>query len=261
MQGFIRTYADAGNRMQDTFDVAVVMPSLLRPQLREALRSIFTQDLAGRIQVLIGIDTLEGDYSLLESVCNERPTNCTVQVFYPGYSTSRRHGGLGLAYDGGVLRCILSHLANSQFVAYLDDDNYWRSDHLRLLHDAMNQADWAFSLRWFLHPVSRRPICVDEWELVGPGRGFFKGAYGGFVDPSCLMLNKVTCEGVLPWWNRPLRADASAMSADRSVFSALCRSFKGIGTDQPTAFYQINPADPVHAARVQLMGDAYNQAE
>ena len=53
--------------MQDIFDVAVVMPSLLRPQLRDALRSIFAQDLIGRIQVLIGIDTLEGDCSLLES--------------------------------------------------------------------------------------------------------------------------------------------------------------------------------------------------
>ncbi len=169
MSSFIRTYADAGTRMQDIFDVAVVMPSLLRPQLRDALRSIFAQDLIGRIQVLIGIDTLEGDCSLLESVCHERPTKCTVQVFYPGYSTSRRHGGLGLAYDGGVLRCILSHLANSQFVAYLDDDNYWRSDHLRLLRDAVSQADWAFSLRWFLHlryhAVRSAWTSGNRWDL------------------------------------------------------------------------------------------------
>src|SRR5690348_3372870 len=122
MVSFIRTYADTGTRMQDTFDVAVVMPSLLRPELRDALRSVFAQDIAGRIQVLIGIDTIEGEYSIVESVCDERPENCAVQILYPGYSTSRRHGGLGLAYDGGVLRCILSHLANSQFVAYLDDD-------------------------------------------------------------------------------------------------------------------------------------------
>ncbi|HTI80003.1 MAG TPA: glycosyltransferase family A protein [Acetobacteraceae bacterium] len=260
MKSFIRTYADAGTRMQDTFDVAVVMPSLLRPQLRDALRSIFAQDIIGRIQVLIGIDTLESDDSLVESVCRERPSKCAVQILYPGYSTSRRHGGLGLAYDGGVLRCILSYIANSQFVAYLDDDNYWRPDHLRLLRGAISQADWAFSLRWFLHPVSRRPICVDEWESVGPGHGLFKEAFGGFVDPSCLMLNKITCEGVLPWWNRPMRGDQDGMSADRSVFAALYRSFKGAGTNVPTTFYQMNPADPVHAARVQLMGNAYDQA-
>ncbi len=88
----------------------------------------------------------------------------------------------------------------------------------------------------------------------------FKDAYGGFVDPSCLMLNKITCEGVLPWWNRPLRGDVDGMSADRSVFSALCRSFKCAGTNQPTAFYQMNPADPANAARVQLMGNAYDHA-
>jgi hypothetical protein len=246
--------------MQDTFDVAVVMPSMLRPQLKDALRSIFAQDLPGRIQVLIGIDTFDGDYSLVESVCDERPTNCAVQTFYPGYSTSRRHGGLGLASDGGVLRLVLSHIANSRYVAYLDDDNFWRSDHLRLLCDCMKQADWAFSLRWFLHPVSRRPICVDEWESVGPGRGLFQKAYGGFVDPSCLMLNKITCEGVLPWWNRPLRSDVSGMSADRNVFAALCKHFKSTGTDQPTVFYQLNPADTAHAVRLRLIGDAYDRA-
>jgi hypothetical protein len=260
VSSFLQTYADAMTRMQDPFDVAVVVPSVLRPQLAAALRSIFAQDMPGRIQVLIGIDTFDGDLSLVEAVCIERPAKCAVQIFYPGYSTSRRHGGFGLAHDGGVLRCVLSHIANSRFVAYLDDDNFWRPDHLRLLLDAMNQADWAFSLRWFLHPVSHRPICVDVWESVGPGRGLFKEAYGGFVDPNCLMLNKLTCEGVLPWWNRPLRTDASGMSADRSVFAALCKSFKGLGTNQPTTFYQMNPADPVHDARLQLIGDAYHRA-
>ena len=82
MQGFIRTYADAGNRMQDTFDVAVVMPSLLRPQLREALRSIFTQDLAGRIRCSLVSTRSRVIIHYLKSVCNQRPTNCTVQVFY-----------------------------------------------------------------------------------------------------------------------------------------------------------------------------------
>jgi hypothetical protein len=260
VSSFIKTYADAGTSMQQPFDVAVVMPSLLRPQIRDALRSIFAQDLAGRIQVLIGVDTFDGDYSLVDSVCGERPAHCMVQTFYPGYSTSRRHGGLGLANDGGVLRCVLSHIANSPYVAYLDDDNFWRHDHLRLLRDALNQADWAYSLRWFLHPVSRRAICVDEWESVGPGGGFFRDAYGGFVDPNCLMLNKITCEGVLPWWNRPLRGDATALTADRSVFAALCRTFKGGRTNQPTVFYQMNPTDPLHAMRLRLMGEAYGRA-
>jgi hypothetical protein len=204
MTGFIKTYAEPGAELQNTFDAAVVIPTILRQELADALRSIFVQDLGVRIHVLIGIDKLGADLSMLDAICEARPLNCLVQVFYPGYSTARRHGGLSPGGSGGVLRCILSYLANSPYVAYLDDDNWWRPDHLRLLRAALDRASWAFSLRWFVHPLSRRPICVDQWESVGPGQGVFRERFGGWADPNCLMLNKVACEAVLPLWNQPL---------------------------------------------------------
>src|SRR5215469_17296220 len=117
MTGFIKTYAEPGAQLQNTFDVAVVIPTILRPGLADALRSIFAQYLDGLILVLIGIDKLAADLSILDAYARERPPNCLVQVFYPGYSTARRHGGLSPAGSGGVLRCILSYLANSPYVA------------------------------------------------------------------------------------------------------------------------------------------------
>jgi glycosyltransferase involved in cell wall biosynthesis len=260
MTAFIRTYAEPNTPMQDPFAVAVVMPTILRPQLDVALRSVFAQKIPGRIQVLIGIDNFATDLSLLDFICAARPPNCVVQVFYPGYSTSIRHGGLSPARDGGVLRCVLSYLANSPFVAYLDDDNWWHPDHLLLLREALDRADWAFSLRWFVHPVSRRPVCVDQWESVGPGKGLFLEKYGGFVDPNCLMLNKMKCEAVFPQWNRPLLDDPKRMSADRKVFDALHRFFRGAGTGHPTAFYSLDPKDDGHPLRLRLMGSAYDDA-
>ena len=155
MTGFIRTYAEPDSRLQEPFEVAVIMPTILRPELKDALRSVFAQTIQGRIHVLIGIDRPTADLSLLDAACEGRPPNCVVQVYYPGYSTSVRYGGLSPARDGGVLRCVLSYLANSPYIAYLDDDNWWRPDHLQLLRAAMVHADWAFSLRWFVHPTSR----------------------------------------------------------------------------------------------------------
>ena len=260
MTAFIRTYATPGVPLQDPFDVAVVMPTILRAELMHALRSVFAQTLPGRVHILIGIDRLNPDLSLLDAACEARPANCVVQVYWPGYSTSVRHGGLSPARDGGVLRCVLSYLANSPYVAYLDDDNWWHPDHLRLLREAMARADWAFSLRWFVHPGSRRPICVDQWESLGPGLGVYNGEFGGFVDANCLMLNKVACEPVVCEWNRPLDADPKGMSADRNVFSALSRYFRGAATGQPTAFYTLDPRDDRHASRLHLMGTAYQAA-
>jgi hypothetical protein len=260
MVGFIRTYAEPDARLQEPFDVAVVMPTIMRPELKDALRSVFAQTFQGRIHVLIGIDRKEADLSMLDAACVGRPANCVVQVLYPGYSTSVRNGGLSPARDGGVLRCVLSYLANSPYIAYLDDDNWWRSDHLRLLHAAMTNADWAFSLRWFVHPASRRAICIDQWESLGPGLGAFNTEFGGFVDANCLMLNKLTCEPVVCEWNRPLAGDPKGMSADRNVFNVLLRYFRGAGTSQPTVFYTMDPADDRHELRVSLMGSAYHQA-
>jgi hypothetical protein len=259
VSGFFKTYAEPGAQLQDTMDAAVVMPTILRPELRDALRSVFAQDLPGRVQVLIGIDTPTSDISMLDTLCAERPPNFVVQVFYPGYSTSVRHAGLAKAQDGGALRSILSYLANSPYVAYLDDDNWWRPDHLRLLRQALNQTDWAYSLRWFVHPASRRAICVDKWESVGPFRGVFH-MHGGWVDPNCLMLNKVVCEVVLAEWSRPLRGDLTGATADRNIFKLLRERFRGTAINQPTAFYQLNPSDVLHPIRLRLIGRAYEEA-
>ena len=264
MTGFLRTYAhqpmpDAA--LQTPMAAAVVIPSVLRPTLRDALVSIFAQDLPGRIHVLIGIDALRGDLHLVEQACARRPENCVVQVFHPGYSTSARHGGLHPARDGGVLRCVLTYLANAPFVAYLDDDNWWAPSHLRLLREALlGGAQWAYTLRWFVHPQSRRSICVDRWESVGPGQGVFRERMGGFVDPNCLMIDKFACSAAVPFWNVPLAGDVKAMSADRNVFAVLSQNYRAVAVDQPTVYYQLDPEDGMHPLRLQLIGAAYDAA-
>ncbi len=256
MQGFLRTYADGD--LQQPMDAAVVMPTILRPHLAQALRSIFAQTFQGRVHILIGIDTPAGDLSILDGVCGQRPSHCIVQVLWPGYSTAVRHGGLTPPGDGGALRSVLTYLANSPYVAYLDDDNWWDPAHLSQMRAAVAEAEWAFALRWFVHPRTRRPVCVDVWESVGPGQGLYRDKFGGFVDPSCLMFNKVACPSVPHKWNFPLPADP--MSADRNVFALLAESHRARGTGRPTVFYTLQPADGMHRLRLRLMGADYEKA-
>lgn len=254
---FFATLAHPGASLQDPFDVAVVMPTILRPEIAGALTSVFAQKFPGRIQILVGVDVARGDPSLVQAACASRPENCVVQVIYPGYSTSGRHGGLCEAWDGGVLRSVLSFLANSRLVAYLDDDNWWHPDHLRLLAGAIRDRDYAFSARWFVHPRTGRIVARDEWESVGPGGGVYSG---GFVDPNCLMINKTRCADILPLWTRPLAGDPKAMSADRRVFSALAESFRGGAVDLPTVYYRLDPNDLMHEERMKVMGLLYAHA-
>jgi len=256
MQSFLRTYADTD--LQVPMDAAVVIPTVLRPYLKQAVESIYAQKFSGRIHILIGIDAVMGDLALIDQICAARPSHCAVQAFWLGYSTAVRNGGLTPPGDGGTLRAVLTCLANSPYVAYLDDDNWWAPGHLCQLRKAIDDAEWAFSLRWFVHPETRRPVCIDIWESVGPGQGLFNKSFGGFVDPSSLMINKVACSRAPQHWNFPLKGDP--MSADRSVFAFLSRNHKARSTGQPTTFYTLNANDGRHPARLRLMGAAYDEA-
>jgi hypothetical protein len=238
--------------------VAVVIPTILRPTLARALKSVFAQEFGGRVQILIGIDKPQGSLEMLESVCRTAPSHCVVQALYPGYSTSVRHGGLCDACDGGALRTILSYLANAPLIAYLDDDNWWGPRHLATLARAIDPVDWAFSLRWFVHPRTARPICIDRWESVGLGTGVYENC-GGWVDPNCLMIKRRRCAPVIPWWTVPLPGDESAMSADRLVFDYLRRHRNSAGTGEASAFYVLDPNDGLHPMRLELIGEAYDE--
>ncbi len=256
MHGFLRNYGDLD--LQKTVDAAVVMPSLLRPVLAEALASIFAQNFSGTIQILIGIDKLEGDLSVLDAACATIPSHVAVQAYWPGYSTALRHGGLNAPSDGGCLRAVLTYLANSPYVAYLDDDNWWHPEHLAQMRSATEAAQWAFALRWFVHDQTRRPVCVDTWESVGPGQGMFQERFGGFVDPSCLMINKLACPLAAPHWTMPLPGDAG--TSDRRVFDFLARNHKFKGTGKASVFYELNEKDGLHPMRVKIMGATYDEA-
>jgi hypothetical protein len=121
------------------------------------------------------------------------------------------------------------------------------------MRQALSEAEWAYSGRWFVHPDSGRPICKDEWESVGPGRGEFQ-QYGGWADPNCIAIDKQVCEAVLPWWSIPVRNSKSHMDADRNVFRALSREFEGRSTDRYSVFYTLSETDGQHSARIRQIG-------
>jgi hypothetical protein len=255
---FFTTFADRDFDPQRPCDVAVIMPTIMRKTITDALKSVFRQEPTRRIQVLIGTD--DPDIGPVEEACHERPPHCCVQVFYLGYSTSVRHGGLHAAEDGGALRSVLTYLANSRHVAYLDDDNWWGENHLSSMLAAIEGHDWAFSLRWFVHPDTRRPICIDRWESVGPDKGVFSQGFGGWVDPNCLMFDKLACEPIIGLWTMPSARGAPTVVADRQVFGALRQNRRWRATNQASVYYQLSSTDINHARRVQAIGEDYAKA-
>ena len=206
--------------LQTPFAAGVVIQTTGRPLLGQAVRSVFAQDLGARIQILIGVDHwASDDRALLDALRSECPTHCALTIFDPGYSTSRRHGGFYSNQYGGSLRTILSYAANSQHVAYLDDDDWWAPQHLRELKTAIAGKDWAFAYRQWVLRGSDEILARDTWESVGPNAGVYSKSFGGFVCPSALMLDKMACHTVLPEWC--IANFAGGSGEDRRVFKLL----------------------------------------
>ena len=224
---------------QIPYDAAVIIPTTLRPTLLQAVRSVFTQDWAGRIQILIGADIVTGDVSLIDRLREECPERMAITYLDLGYSTSIAHGGTGPNPYGGNLRALLSFAANSDLICYLDDDNWWAQHHVSDLTQAIEGYEWAYSYRWLVDGADDRVLCVDDFESVGPGRGIHNEKFGGFVDTNCLMINRRHCMEILPNWSIPFIRDGSG--EDRRVFDALKRTRSVGWTTRPSVYYRLNP--------------------
>ena len=212
-------YPDATGDAQQPADVAVMMVTVLRPSILEALGSIYAQRFEGRIQLLVGVDVARGDSGLLEQALSERPPHISVLALTLPYSTAMWNGGLHGPNDGGALRATMALLANARHLAQLDDDNVWLPDHLRLLKEAIAGKAYAYTHRVLVDDATNVDLGPDLWDSVGPSRGRLK-AIGGFVDPNCLMIDKVTLVRTLACYADAMQPGPT-WAADRLLFSQI----------------------------------------
>ncbi len=205
--------------LQTPFDVAIVMTTVVRPSIQQAIRSVYAQQFAGRIQVLVGIDQWQGERAILDGLIAECPSHVAVTVIDLGYSTSQRHGGMYPSRFGGSLKTLLSFAANSRYVSYLDDDNWYDTDHVDSMRRAIDGKVWAFALRHFIDRDSGEYLCPDLWESMGPARGVYAGVQGGFVDTNCYLIDAQECFDVFPEW--AMTRFAHGTGGDRQVLQRL----------------------------------------
>ena len=86
-----------------------------------------------------------------------------------------------------------------------------------------------------------RELGVDRWDSVGPDRGRF-AARGGFVDPNCLMIDKLIALRTLGRWSQ-----GPGMQSDRAFFEAIRLSPHG-HVPRPTTRYSVRKDNDVFSA-------------
>lgn len=217
---------------QKPSDVAVIMPTLLRPELARAIASIYSQDYKGRIQIVIGVDIAQGNIAELEPVFSQRPDNISILAMTLPYSTSQRHGGLHVSRDGGATRTILGYAANAPHLAFLDDDNTYLPHHISSLRRIIEGRVWSSGQRMLVDEDSDEHLAVDIWDSAGPNLGKWKET-GGFVDPNCIMVDKLRIGSALALW-----ALGPGLTADKTFFRAVSKgSYRMLL--KPTVLYRM----------------------
>lgn len=232
------------------FDFAVIIPTVLRPDLLRAARSVIEQDVDGSINLMVGIDHRLGDPGVLDLVRRLERPNRRVTIIDPGYSTAKPRGGLYSNRHGGSLRTALSFIANAPRLAFLDDDNWHAPNHLSTLAAAIEGKAWAFSLRWYCDSRTGEPLAIDRIESVGPGKGVHQKRYGGFCNTSTMMLDARATHERLPRWSHGTAQDGRG--PDRSIFAALLDLPYG-ETGQGTAYYWMQHSDINHGVRLDWL--------
>ena len=236
------TYPARTHDMQDQFSVSVVTPTVLRPTLKKAVQSIYAQKNVDSIQLVLGVDkNLYDNADMLHQLIEERPDHVAITVVDPGYSTFSRNGGLYQAIGGGAMRPVLTLLANSRYVAYLDDDNWMHATHLSGLLQAIEGKEWAYCFRWF---------CGPDGEILGydvndsTGVAFKAGDVdiAPFADPNTMIIDKIACEEFLLSWLNPFLDDGHG--ADRRFARDLFRDRVYGVSPYFSSFYRFGPDEP-----------------
>jgi hypothetical protein len=179
------------------YSVTVITPSIGRPHLRQAIASVQAQTYP-YLDHLVVADGPE---------CHEQVRTCL-----PAESRHQLHF-LALPYNVGDEN-FLGHrvygsapfLANSRYVAFLDEDNWFEPDHVASLMAKITAEGlvWAYALRKIVD-ADGRYICNDDCESLGQWPTWNKT--GNLVDTNCYMLRRDVALFTNTIWYRRFREE------------------------------------------------------
>lgn len=138
----------------------VITPTTGSEDVKDAVRSVSKQDIPVDHLLVCDGKKFENDVrNIQEQVLKFNPS---VEVCYLPYNT----GGGG--YYGHRVMAAFSHLVNHDYVLFLDQDNWYDSEHVSSLIETIESKDldWAYSLR-MIYDKEKNYICDDNCESLG----------------------------------------------------------------------------------------------
>ena len=183
--------------------VTVVIPTTGAHSLKQAVDSVMDQTYEN-ITLWVVIDGPEFEDAVYETLgadaFDERlfimtvPENTGAKGFY-----------------GHRIYASVSHLINTDYLCYLDQDNWFKPNHVQSMVDlaTSKDLDWVHSLR-SIHSPNGRFVCEDKCESLGKQTVF--------VDTSCYMVKRQMAVDIGHAWHAGWGADRQFYSVASQLF-------------------------------------------
>jgi len=145
-------------------------------------------------------------------------------------------------YFGHRIYGATPYLVNTDYIAYLDEDNWFDPSHIQTLVKLCLQhdLDWAYALRRIVD-WNGTPICEDNCESLGFWGAWCNGQ--SMIDTNCYFLRREVAVEAAPIWHRK---GYSTESCDPD--KALCRwlianKVKGFTSGDYTVNYRLGSSE------------------
>jgi hypothetical protein len=122
-------------------------------------------------------------------------------------------------YNGHRIYGAIPYLVDSDYVMFLDEDNFIEPAHVESLVKVCETNDWAFSLRKIVDKDSNY-ICLDDCENLGKGPTCLS-EQELFVDVGAYFLPTSIAVQISPLWYRRARHPDDQPEVDRIIMQVL----------------------------------------
>jgi hypothetical protein len=215
--------------------VAVVIPTTGNEEMLEvAVRSSATQSVPGVTTWIVadGPEALAG----AEAVASRWRSRANVEVL----ALPKNTGANG--WNGHRVYGAVPWLTDADYVAFLDQDNFFDEDHLHSMLSAIAEtsnprARWAFSLRRIVNQDGSF-ACDDRCESLGLLHHTCISEDDYLVDANCYLVERSLAIETSACWNNPARP-SKGLEVDRALVRALASAAPFAIVKKSTVSYRL----------------------
>jgi len=141
--------------------VTVITPTIGSPKVLDAILSIKNQTY-GHIEHLIVVDGPEHQKKFTDNFAYDDDLLNYITLTTSPFNT----GKVGDGFYGHRIYAAYPHLINSDYIFFLDEDNWYAPDHIESLVKVLETNKFAYSLRQ-IYDEDKNYLCDDNCESLG----------------------------------------------------------------------------------------------